>query len=489
MRFGRVLLVSPPSSSYLGAARVPSGLGYIAQSLWENGIEYNLLDLRVEKRIDHLEAKIKSWHPDLVGFSMVTLEYKKTYELISETKRRFPRVKVVGGGHHFWVMREKVLEECPAIDFGVVHEGEETIVELCQDQIPLEEVKGLVHRENGEITYNGDRAVDQKLDEVPFPRYIHFDLSRYTNERPIISSRGCVYQCIFCPNRLLTQKFRPRSATNVVDEIEYWFERGIRQFNIDDDNFTLSNKRVFEICDEIEKRRLDGLFVRCANGIRADRTTREILERMKEVGFCEVGFGVDGGNDRMLKILKKGETIETIKGAIQNACDLGYDVKLFFLIGSPGETRSDIEDTIRIARSYPIQRVNLNNPIPYPGTELYDWVEEHGYFIRRPEDYLNNTVENMGEPIFETPELPREERVEILRRCSKVEKEVTRKAVERMFRRFYPLNYILGYLFATDFFQRQYFYSVFFRKLVEALRYRNRASSGHASGSLERQPS
>ncbi|MFX0195370.1 MAG: B12-binding domain-containing radical SAM protein [Candidatus Hodarchaeota archaeon] len=487
MRFSRVLLVSPPSASYLGAARVPSGLGYIAQSLWENGIECDVLDLRFGKPVDDLERRIRSFLPDLVGFSLVTLEYKKSYRLISEVKERFPEIGIVGGGHHFWVMREKVLEECPAIDFGVVHEGEETIVELCQDQISLENIKGLIRRENGSVIYNGDRATGKNLDEISFPRYINFDLKKYTNERPIISSRGCVYQCIFCPNRLLTKKFRPRSAANVVDEIEYWFERGIRQFNIDDDNFTLSNKRVFKICDEIERRRLTGLFIRCSNGIRADRTTRHLLERMQEVGFHEVGFGVDGGNNRMLRILKKGETIETIKRAVENACDLGYDVKLFFLVGSPGETRSDVEDTIQLARSYPIERVNLNNPIPYPGTELYDWVAKHGYFIRKPEDYLNNTVENLDDPVFETPELPRQERIQILKECRKVEKEVTRKAVARTFSRFYPINWLLGYLFATDFFQRQYFYSVLFRKFVEAVRYRKKISRKYRPAGLKAQ--
>ena len=110
MRFGRVLLVSPPSSSYLGAARVPSGLGYVAQSLWVNSIEYDVLDLRFGRRLEDLERRIKSFRPDLIGFSLVTLEYKRSYQLISEVKRRFPGIGIVGGGHHFWVMGEKVLE-------------------------------------------------------------------------------------------------------------------------------------------------------------------------------------------------------------------------------------------------------------------------------------------------------------------------------------------------------------------------------------------
>ncbi len=129
---------------------------------------------------------------------------------------------------------------------------------------------------------------------------------------------------------------RVRCAENVLDEIEYWYERGYRKFNFVDDNFTFYSDRVHEICDGIERRGLNNLKFTCTNGIRADRVDRQLLTRMKEVGFYYIAFGVEGGNEKILKSLKKGETMEPIKRAIKDVCDLGYEVMLFFLVGSPG---------------------------------------------------------------------------------------------------------------------------------------------------------
>ena len=152
-----------------------------------------------------------------------------------------------------------------------------------------------------------------------------------------------------------------------------------------DHNFGFIKGRVYKICDEIEKRNMNDAELRCSNGLRADRIDRALLTRMKEVGFNYIAFGVDGGNNKVLKFLKKGETIEKIDRAIKNACDLGLDVKAFIIVGTPGETRQDIEDSIRFARKYPIARVNFNNAIPYPGTEMFDYVKEHNLFLVSPE--------------------------------------------------------------------------------------------------------
>ena len=186
-------------------------------------------------------------------------------------------------------------------------------------------------------------------------------------------------KCIFCPHSIMSAKFRARSAINGVDEIEYWYAAGRRQFVVDDDNFTLVRARVYEICDEIERRGLRDLFIRCANGIRADKLDRDPLSRMKEVGVREVGFGADGGNNRvLLDIVHKGETIETIEQAIQDAISVGLQVRLFIIVGHPGETLSDVEDSFALAQRYPLIRLRMKlvanlwalkrySPAVYPG--------------------------------------------------------------------------------------------------------------------------
>jgi len=471
MRFNKVLLVSPPSSSRYGGLRIPAGVGYIAQALYNNSIEYEYVDMRIGYTWRYLRKKALTYKPDLIGFSMITVGYKTAYKIISNLKQVLPDSKIVVGGHHVTILKEKVLEECDGIDFGVVADGERTIVELCRNDLPYEDIKGLIFRKNQQIIFTGERPIVEDLDEYAFPRYKNFKMKDYSRQIPIQSSRGCVYKCTFCPNKLIGRKFRTRSPVNFVDEIEYWYARGIRQFAIDDDNFALVKKRAYTICDEIEKRHFKNLFIRCSNGIRADSVDRELLARMKEIGVREVGFGVDGGNNKVLGYLKKGETIETIERAIKDACELGLDVKMFIIMGTPHETRADIEDSIRLAKKYPVARVNFNNAIPYPGTEMFDYVKEQNLFIIPPEEYLNTVAEDKGIPVFETPELPREERIKILKRCHQVEKEIMKNTAFRMYGHYPIVGHLIKYFFNVNVFETLFFKNLILRKIFEGIRY------------------
>jgi len=471
MAYNRVLLVSPPSSSYLGAARPPQNLGFLARALLDSGITYDIMDMRVGYSFKHLRKKIDQFKPDLIGISLVSLEYRKSYALIAGIREYYPQAAIIAGGPHVTVVKAKVLQECPQIDFGAVNEGEEILVELCGGKA-VDSIAGLLHRVDGNVVYNGPRTYPEDLDVISWPTYEGFEMDKYIREIPLNSSRGCPYQCVFCPNKMISHKFRKRSASNVVDEIEHWYRQGFRVFNFDDDNFTLDNQRVYDICDQLEQRGLSEAELRCSNGIRADRITRELLVRMKAVGFNYIAFGVDGGNNKMLKANKKGETIEEIETAIKHACELDFDVKIFVITGMPQETMEDIEDSLRIVQNYPVKRVILNNPIPYPGTELYETVMKNDWFIKQPEEYLNSVVENVDVPVFETPELSVEQRLALLKRCRKIEKAVTQKAVERMYKRYGVFAKIAGYIFASRFVEHLFFYNMTFRKMVEYVRYK-----------------
>ena len=476
MRFNKVLLVSPVAASRYGGLRVPAGIGNIAQALWDKSIDYEYVDMRIGYKFNDLRKKTLEFKPDLIGISMITLGYKYTYQMISDIKRILPYAKIVVGGHHVTILKDKVLEDCQDIDFGVVSDGEETIIDLCYNNKSIEDIEGLIHRKGEDIIFNGYRPAVKDLDQYAFPKFERFNLKEYSKQIPIHSSRGCVGQCTFCPNKLIGRGFRKKSPSYFVDEIEYWYDRGYRQFAIDDDNFTLINERVYQICDEIERRNLKDLLIRCSNGIRADRVDRDLLLRMKEIGVREVGFGVDGGNDKILRSLKKNERMETIEKAVRTACDIGLDVKIFIIVGTPQETEADIEDSIKLARKYPVARVNFNNAIPYPGTELYDYVSENNLFLTPPEEYLNNIAEDLNEerpvPVFATPELPKEDRIRILKLCHRVEKEVMKNTAMRMFKHIPLSGFFIKYFFNVALFERLFFQNLFLRKIFEKIRYK-----------------
>ncbi|MDD4939026.1 MAG: radical SAM protein, partial [Candidatus Omnitrophica bacterium] len=302
---------------------------------------------------------------------------------------------------------------------------------------------------NGIIENSLSANQEVSLDMLPYPKYDGFELGKYGYGVCIVSSRCCPYACIYCTASVTRRKFRARGAARIADEIEYWYRRGYREFDLQEDNPTFNRDRIFELCDEIERRSLKGLVIMCGNGVRADKVDRQILKRMKEVGFKRLGFGVEAGNDKVLKSIKKGETIEVIKKAVGEACDLGFFVSLFFIVGSPEETPGDFQDSVNIALSYPISHVNFFNLIPLPSTELFTWVKEKNYFLIDPEVYLNmgSFIQMSCNPVFETPYFTRKERVRALKKGKSIERFVKRRTIAKTLRGIRPFNYLIAWVY------------------------------------------
>ena len=435
-RYERVLLINPPYPGSMERGALRAGLGYVAEALEQAGIEYEVLDMDLGYGLSDLKRRIKTFSPTLVGVSIMTYKYSQTYDLLHFIKN-VANVPIVVGGPHICALEDKVLQECLSVDFGIVGEGEEALVELCRGS-DLDKIQGLVYRHNGDIMSGNERGFITNLDAIPYPKYRGFELNKYASRTiPIVSSRGCPNRCIFCTVSVsMGKKVRTRSPANVVDELEYWYGRGQRRFGIADDNFTFFAQKVFDICDEIERRELRDLKLLCINGVRADKVSKELLLRMKEVGFCSIGIGVEGGNDKILKTIRKDETMAIIERAIENACNLGYEVSLHFVIGTPGETWKDIEDAFALAKKYPVRNAYFNNLIPYPKTELYEWVASRSRFLIDPVEYFDTVSTSANIPVFETPELSKEERVQALKQARLVTKEVRRSYYVRKLEKF-----------------------------------------------------
>ncbi len=469
MRFNKVLLVCPPTFVNIKnkiPGHPPVGLGYIAEALSNNNILCRVVDMTLEYSLKGLIKKILQFQPDLIGFSLMTSQYKDSYKLISSIYEQFPELEIVVGGPHISIFRESVLKECEAINYGVVLEGEQTIVDLCNSK-PLDEIEGLLYWKDGIAVYNGDRPFIENLDLVPFPKYSQFALSKYPIKKiAVATTRGCPYNCTYCPNPLtIGRRFRKRSAENVVEEILYWYSRGYREINILDDNFTLDGKRVFEICHLLISNYLKDLKLACPNGIRADRTTKEMLKSMRDAGFSEIALGVEAGTNKVLKNLKKGETIEQIESAIKWACDLNYRITLFFLIGSPGETLKDFNESIKLAKKYPIFSAIFYNIIPFPGTELFQWISERRLFLEEIEEYLNAGDAWADRSYFQTKEMSIEDRKKGFLLATQTSKDIFKKYFFRKLQNFGFLAKPVSVFLANDFLQTTYRKSFIIKRL------------------------
>ena len=330
-RFRKVMLMVDNYDIY-GTSRPSLGIGYLSESLKENGIEHDVLDLTLLKSYRNIIKRINEFRPDLIGISVFTLGHLQNYELINKLKKSYQEAKFIVGGPHVSALRENVLLQNNNIDFAITNEAEDALVSLCKGK-PIEEIPKLIHRRKDEIKFNAADSISEKyianLDSIPWPKYEKFRLNKYIDELFVITSRGCPYKCLFCAVRsTMGPKVRARSVPNVVEELTYWYKKGKRVFNFVDDNLTFYYDRVFELCDGIEKAGLTGLTLRASNGIRADKTDRKMLKRMKNVGFKSVTIGVDGANEKMMKILGKQETLESVEECISNALDLEYEVIL-----------------------------------------------------------------------------------------------------------------------------------------------------------------
>jgi len=432
-----MLLVSP--RFYMGRNRLSllplAGIGYLAESLKDKDIKVSVLDMNLGHDVTALISRIEEFRPDIIGFTVMTLGYRYFYDMVNKLKERYPEIKTVVGGAHISALKEQVLRDCPGIDYGIILEGERSIAKLCCGE-ELANIGGLLYYDKDRIVANPPEDFINNLDEIPFPKYSDFELDKYpTKQLGIVTSRGCPYDCIYCSVIATSGKrFRVRGAQGIVDEIAYWHNRGYREIFILDDNFTLIHKRVEDVCRLLKQLGLRGLHLKCPNGIRADKVDRRLLESMREAGFDFIAFGVEAANNRILKNIKKGQDIEHMEESIRDACELGFDVDLFFLIGSPGETMEDVEESFALARRYPLRRAIFYNLIPLPATELLQWLQENGYLVYPLDKILNNASYYNNEPCFFTPEMSVDERKSALIKGQKVMIDIRRGYIERKMR-------------------------------------------------------
>jgi anaerobic magnesium-protoporphyrin IX monomethyl ester cyclase len=393
----------------------PIGLAYLAAVLEQNGYEIRIMDCPV-CQMDHekLKADLAAFEPDLVGISSMTPTIESALKSARVAKEACPDAKVVMGGSHVTFMDKETLAEEPATDIVVRGEGEETLLELVK-QMPdlpkLEDIKGITFRKGDQIVQTPNRPYIQNLDALPRPAYKYIPVEKYRilgrKLLPIMSSRGCPFQCSFCAaSQMFGARFRARNPNNVLDELE-WLrdEYGAEGISFQDDTLTFDRKRILEICDGIIERKI---HLPWGCGTRADTVTKEILAKMQKAECDEVCFGVESGCQRIRDALKKRVSTEQIENAIKWAKEAGIFVTVSVILGYPGETKETLQQTLDFVRKVEPDDVWLCHATPYPGTELRALVESKGWKMSN-EWPLYNTMH----PIFEDPLLPAAEIAEM----------------------------------------------------------------------------
>jgi len=205
----------------------------------------------------------------------------------------------------------------------------------------------------------------------------------------MITSRGCPFSCTYCSSSLLMgKKFRARSPENVVDEMEELvYKYKVKDIEFLDDIFTLNKKRAIEIAKEIRRRKLD---VRYTASSRVDTINREVLIELKKAGLSTMYYGAESGSQRVLDLMRKRITLRQIEDAIKITKYLDIKTLASFIIGYPGESLREIDETINFSISLDPDYAQYSILTPYPGTPIYYELKRKG--LLSTEDWDKYTV-------------------------------------------------------------------------------------------------
>ncbi len=432
----KVTLVQPSikvkKREFYGAAP-PLGLCYLAAVLERAGHRVNIIDgiegairnedgfRRIGMSMEELASRVSDSHPDVAGIScMYSLMWEDVARLSAILKDMIPDTLQVLGGFHPSALPEDSLNTSNA-DCVVVGEGEEAFLELVNSYSgsgDFSRIKGIAFKNKGSIVLNPARPHIQNLDSIPFPARHLINMEKYIqigkapgsqkNRRftTMLTSRGCPNNCIFCSIKTVWgRKWRARSPENVVDEIEELVKRHrIKEFHFVDDNISLNKERMNRICDLIIERKLDISWT-TPNGVYVTTLDRDLLSKMKKSGCYQLAFGIESGNEHVLRdIIHKPLSLTRTKDVIGYARETGIWTHGFFVIGFPGETGKMIQDTLDFARNSNLDSAYFSIATPFHGTELYSLMTKEGIKIN---DFskLRNVDSATGSNIFTPDEI------------------------------------------------------------------------------------
>jgi anaerobic magnesium-protoporphyrin IX monomethyl ester cyclase len=379
----------------------PVGLGYISEFLDLKGVDHEIIDMGIGTTIEEIFGRVRRDHPAFIGFSINSLQLKKTREIMKSVKRESPETMIVVGGPHVTTQGVKVFADLPEVDFGIVGEGEESFYDLVSGK-PSTGIAGLVYKENG-VPKENERRITENIDTIPFPKFKRFKLQEYRQKTiPLLSSRGCPFRCIFCQqSSLLSKSWRGVSADYFIEAVKYWKSQGYREIQVLDDNFAFDVPRLKRLADLYEKEGISDVRLILVGGIRIASATEELLLLLKRLGVDYLSFGVEAFDDEVLKFIKKGTTVAQIEERVKLSTEMGFRVRLFFIIGFPHQTVEQLRRTYKFVLKYPVYQVRFFNLIPYENTYLKEWLDEHGTFIHLPEVYMNDFKSYQEIPVFE----------------------------------------------------------------------------------------
>lgn len=385
----KIVLATPPAdgSKSCGLGMPPPlGLFYVATAAKKNlGDQIKIVDGYSEGLYaEEAAARVLAHQPDIFGLSVMSTNINRGLKLLKMVKQARPTVTTVLGGQHATLYDRLLLREVPEVDLVLRGEGEESFPELCRrlGSRSLTGVPGLSYRDRGKII-QGQPQVIRDLDALPFPdrtipdyqgyyaQWGHWQMSISVPVTSVLSSRGCPGHCTFCtriPAEL--SRWRPRSPENVFQELRQLSRQGYKMAVFTDENLTVSASRIDQLCRLIIQ---DDLRMRFAFEGFIEHLPDSTMDLMRQAGFDLFFVGVESGSDPQRRRYRKPGSAHAVAQGIQRAKKHHFLVYTWLLIGGPGETQADLENTKGFLREAQPHLINIGNIKVHPGSQL--WID------------------------------------------------------------------------------------------------------------------
>ena len=399
----KMILIDPNINSY---ALMPTlSLAYLkGYIIKKTKHDAKIIDLVFHKKNweKYILEKISVEKPDLIGFSVMSFNYKEALKIADFIKKNFD-IKIIFGGVHVILCPEDVIKN-KEIDIICLTEGEEVLKELLDNNLNCKDVKGIWYKENGKIIKNKNRLLVEDLGILAFPDFSDFDIDKYFGisnfHFPIMATRGCPYYCTYCSNLAISRNLegkyvRSRSADNVIKEIELrisqYKKKGLKFLYFYDDTFIINKDFVIDFCKKFKEKGFDKIL-RWNVNVRANLVTDELIKTMKDAGCIEARMGVESANDYIRNdIYNKNITKKQLYDAFKIIKDNGLNLRLYFIIGAPYETIEMMHESFNMAKESNADEFIFGQLLPLPGTEIKNLCEKEN-LIENPDDKIISPV-------------------------------------------------------------------------------------------------
>jgi radical SAM superfamily enzyme YgiQ (UPF0313 family) len=395
----------------------PLGLAYIAQALKGKGHPMDVMDLCFSQEVSvDLKKTLHRFQPDLIGISLRNLDnltyptsvsYLKGVEEVIGICRQYGSSRLVIGGSGFSLAAKELLQHLD-VDFGIVGEGEDVLLQLVRSLEKGEPISSSPH-----LLVKGNPLPPliegARVFPLQSPDRSYFETHRYLEEGGmgnIQTKRGCPFSCIYCTYPLLEgKKVRLRETEQVVDEIQRLVEEEVDYIYFVDDIFNYPPSFAEALCREMVRRKVD---VKWSAFVNPAFLNEALLQWMKEAGCDGIEFGTDSGSPRMIENYRKSFTQEDIIRSSKLCSTLQINHCHYILFGGPGEDEETIEESFHVMDQIdPTAVIAMLGVRIYPGTEmerlsLAQGVIRQNSDLMYPYFYISPTLrERLGEIVQE----------------------------------------------------------------------------------------